>query len=217
MRRTAIHLDDVAERDHLAWAFWRAARGKRHRPEVRRFAADLDRRLDAMQAQILGGRMPVGRYHRFQIRDPKPRTIHAPAFPERVLHHALMARLEPAFERYLVANTFACRPGKGSLAAVLRAQHYGRRRRWYLKLDVRAYFASIDHDVLKALIRRQIKGGGVLALVDRIIDAYSVSPGRGLPIGALTSQRRISAGRRRASRVAGAAANSRRRPFRECK
>jgi len=44
------------------------------------------------------------------------------------------------------------------------------------------------HEVSKAQIRRRIKGTGVLELVDRIIDAYKVSPGRGLPIGALTSQ-----------------------------
>ena len=188
MRRTAIHLDDVAERDHLAWAFWRAARGKRHRPEVQRFAASLDRRLDRLRGEVLDGTVALGRYHRFQIRDPKPRVIHAPEFPERVLHHALMAHLEPVFERYLVDDTYACRAGKGSWACVLRAQEHCRRLPWYLKLDVRGYFASVDHGVLKALVRRRIKGAGVLALVDRIIDAYEAAPGRGLPIGALTSQ-----------------------------
>ncbi len=197
MRRPAIHLDAVADRAHLAWAFWRAALGKRHQPEVRRIADNLDPWLDLLRVQILDGTVPLGRYHRFEIRDPKPRTIHAPAFRERVLHHAPIARLDPLFERHLVDDTFACRPGKGSRAAVLRAQHHSRRWRWYLKLDVRAYFASIDQGVLKALIRRRIKGAGVLALVDRIVDAYQVAPGRaglrrgthvGLPIGALTSQ-----------------------------
>jgi RNA-directed DNA polymerase len=188
MRRTAIRLDDVAGRDQLGWAFWRAAQGKRHRPEVRRFAASLDQSIDRLRAQILDGSVELGRYHRFEIRDPKRRLIHAPAFPERVLHHALMSHLEPVFERYLVSDTFACRRGKGTLAAVLRAQQHCRRFAWYLKLDVRSYFASIDHDILKALIRRRIKGAGVLALVDRIVDAYEAAPGRGLPIGALTSQ-----------------------------
>ncbi len=188
MRRTAIYLDDVADRDHLAWAFWRSARGKRDRAEVRWFAEDLDGELDRLRGRILDGTVRLGRYHRFEIRDPKTRTIHAPAFRERVLHHALMARLEPVFERYLVDDTFACRPGKGNLAAVLRAQHHARRWRWYLKLDMRAYFASIDHQVLKDLMRRRVKGAGVLALIDRIIDAYHTVPGRGLPIGALTSQ-----------------------------
>ncbi len=101
MKRTAIHLDDVACRDHLAWAFWRAARGKRHRPEVQLFAARLDANLDLLQAEILTGTVEVGRFDRFEIFDPKRRTIHAPCFRERVLHHALMAFLEPVFDRYL--------------------------------------------------------------------------------------------------------------------
>jgi len=188
MRRTTIRLDDVADRDQLAWAFWRAARGKRHRPEVQLFGERLDEELARLQREILTGTVAVGRTHRFEIRDPKRREIHAPCFRERVLHHALMALVAPVFERYLVPDSFACRPGKGSLAAVQRAQGHTRRFAWYLKIDMRAYFASIDHEVLKGLIRRRIKGRGVLALCDRIIDAHSFRPGRGLPIGALTSQ-----------------------------
>lgn len=82
--------------------------------------------------------MTVGRTRRFEIRDPKRRVIHAPCFRERVLHHALMAHVAPVLERYLVPDTFACRPGKGSLAAVHRAQEHARRFPWVLKMDVRA-------------------------------------------------------------------------------
>jgi RNA-directed DNA polymerase len=188
MHRTTIRLDDVADRDQLVWAFWRAARGKRHRPEVQLFAQRLDEELDRLQREISTGTVAVGRTHRFEIRDPKRRTIHAPCFRERVLHHALMAQLAPVFERYLVPDSFACRPGKGSLAAIQRAQEHTRRYSWYLKMDMAAYFASIDHQVLKGLLRRRIKGRGVLALCDRIIDSHFSAPGRGLPIGALTSQ-----------------------------
>jgi len=102
MKRAAIHLDEVARRDHLAWAFWRAALGKRHRPEVQRFAARLDENLDLLRAEILAGTVEVGNFDRFEIYDPKRRTIHAPCFRERVLHHALMVHLDPVFDRYLV-------------------------------------------------------------------------------------------------------------------
>ncbi len=188
MKRVPIHLVDVACREQLAWAFWRAALGKRHRPEVQRFAARLDANLDRLAAEILAGTVEVGRFHCFEIRDPKRRIIHAPYFRERVLHHALMAQLEPVIDRYLVAATYACRLGKGNWAAVQRAQEQARRWPWFLKLDVRSYFASIDHAVLKRQIRRRIKGAGVLDLVDRIIDSHRAAPGKGLPIGALTSQ-----------------------------
>ncbi|MEM9291589.1 MAG: reverse transcriptase/maturase family protein [Acidobacteriota bacterium] len=192
MKRTTVHLEAVAHWDHLTWAFWRAARGKRHRREVQRYEQDLFQQLATLQADLLAERVPVGEFRRFEIHDPKRRTIHAPVFRERVLHHALMAHLEPAFERYLVDDTFACRLGKGSWRAVQRAQQHSQRFPWFLKMDVRAYFASIDHQVLKAAIRRRIRGAPVLRLVDRIIDSHGSIPGSargiGLPIGALTSQ-----------------------------
>ena len=78
--------------------------------------------------------------------------------------------------------------GKGSLAAVKRTQHHVRRYPWYAKLDVRSYFASIDHETLLRRLGRELKGKGVLDLIRRIIQSHHDSPGRGLPIGSLTSQ-----------------------------
>ncbi len=187
-RRSAVSLGEIASFENLAAAFWRAARGKRHRLEVRRFEAQLEHELAALAAEIVSLRVPVGRFHVFQVFDPKPRLIHAPAFRERVLHHAMMRPMEPVLDRSLVDDTFACRTGKGTLAAVERAQHHLRRFSWYAKLDVRRYFASVDHAVLRALLERRFKDPGLLALCARVIDAHHAAPGKGLPIGALTSQ-----------------------------
>lgn len=188
MRRTTIRLDDVAALPNLLWAFWRAARGRRHQQVVRAFGARLDENLDALRKEILGGEPRIGEFRRFQIHDPKLRVIHAPAFRERVLHHAVMRFVGPALDRSLVDDTFACRVGKGGLAAAQRAQQHGRRLEWAAKLDARSYFASIDHGVLKAQLRRRIRGRPVLDLLDRIVDSFCSAPGMGLPIGALTSQ-----------------------------
>ncbi len=188
MRRSRATLADVADLGNLARAFWLAARGKRQRPEVLAFTADLDRHLADLARTIIQDTVPVGDLRTVQIRDPKPRTIHAPCFRERVLHHALIAQIGPPLDRALVDDTYACRPGKGTLAAVLRAQRLLRRCPWYIKLDVRAYFASIDHAVLRAALRQKLRDPDLLALCDRIIAAHAAAPGRGLPIGALTSQ-----------------------------
>ncbi len=188
MRRTAIHLDRVADRGHLTWAFWRASLGKRRSRVVQAFTARLDDELNRLSDDIRSGTIQVGRFRRFVIHDPKQRTIHAPLFRERVLHHALMGYVEPAIERYLVEDCFACRPGKGALAAVARAQVHTSRSPWYLKMDVSSYFASIDHETLLALICRRIKGRGALDLIERIVRSHRGRLGSGLPIGALTSQ-----------------------------
>ena len=86
--------------------------------------------------------------HRFEIRDPKPRAIFAPCFRERVLHHALMDRIGPVLDRALINDSYACRAGKGTLAATARVHEHVRRFPWYAKMDVRAYFASIRHSIL---------------------------------------------------------------------
>ena len=188
MKRSGVDLATIADWHNLAAAFQRAAQGKGQRDEVRQFRADLNGELTRLRAALLDGSVEVGRMHCFPIRDPKPRIIHAPCFRERVLHHALMAHVGPVLDRALVDDTYACRVGKGALAAVQRAQHHLRRWPWYAQIDIRSYFASINHQCLLALLERCFKDRGLLALLARIIDAHHTAPGQGLPIGALTSQ-----------------------------
>jgi RNA-directed DNA polymerase len=183
-----ISLEDVADLENLAEATFRAARGKRHRAEVAAFLRRLDQNLETLHREILDGSIPLGRGRRFRIRDPKPRQIYAPCFRERVLHHALMRPISPVLDRALVDDSYACRIGKGSLAAVARAQQHTRRFPWYVKMDIRAYFASIDHAILERRLRTRLKGEDVLRLIQRIVDAHEDAPGKGLPIGSLTSQ-----------------------------
>ncbi len=188
-RRSPIGLADVANIDTLTTAFWQASRGKRLRADMQRFTADLDGELASLAEDILSGNAPDGRWTSFHVYDPKLRRILAPCFRDRVLHHALMLHMGPVLERSLVDDTFACRPGKGTLAAVLRAQHHVRRFPWFVKTDMRAYFASIDHAALRGVLHRRFKDPGLLALCDRILERAPIEPaGRGLPIGALTSQ-----------------------------
>jgi len=188
VQRSRVGLAAIADWHNLAAAFRRAARGKGQRDEVRQFRADLNGELARLRESLLDGSVEVGQMRSFHIRDPKPRTIHAPCFRERVLHHAVMAHVGPVLDRALVEDTYACRAGKGALAAVLRAQHHARRWPWYAQIDIRTYFARIDHEILLALLARRFKDRGLLALLARIVESHHAEPGRGLPIGALTSQ-----------------------------
>jgi hypothetical protein len=122
------------------------------------------------------------------IFDPKERIITAPCFGERILHHAIMNVCEPHFERWLIHDSYACRRGKGRVAALVRARRFARRFGWFLKLDVRRYFDTVPHDRLLDLLRRRFKDGRLLELFERIVRGFRGEAGRGLPIGALTSQ-----------------------------
>ena len=188
MRRTRIDLASIAAIPSLAEATARSARGKRERPAVRAFLADLERSLESLSQDILAGRAPRGEYRRFRIRDPKPRTIHAACFPDRVLHHAIMLHAGPVFERTMTDTSYACRPGKGALAAAHAARAAIQRFPWYVKVDVSGYFDHIDHRLLGGLLAHRFKGAAFLSLLGRIIAGYEAAPGRGLPIGSLTSQ-----------------------------
>jgi RNA-directed DNA polymerase len=188
MKRAGNLYDRIADPGNLRLAFIKSIRGKRGKAEAIAYAANLDANLRQLREHLLAERVDVGHYHFFTVHDPKERVICAASFPERVLHHAIMNVCEPVLERYAVHDSYACRTGKGMHAAVLRAQAFTRRYAWYLKLDIRQYFASIDHEIVMALIARRVKDNAVLRLIRTILGTYSVDPGRGLPIGNLLSQ-----------------------------
>lgn len=188
MKSSRARLEEIAEPENLREAFLLAARGKATREAVIRFRARLEPELSALREEILGGRPEVGRFSSFIIHEPKERRIHAPHFRERVLHHALLRSVEADFERWLIDDTYACRQGKGREAALRRAESFAGRHGWFLKLDIAKYFDSIPHGRLLAEIVRRFRDRRVAALWRRIVEAYATAPGRGLPIGALTSQ-----------------------------
>jgi hypothetical protein len=168
----------------------RASVGRRHIPVVAAFRFDQEHELLRLQRELRDRTYRPGPYTTFVIHDPKRRTINAPAFRDRVVHHAVCAAVEPVFERTAIFDSYACRRGKGSHAAVDRAQGFARRWPYFLKLDIRSFYDSVDQGVLETLVRRVIKDPGVLWLLDTIIDhgPPGAPEGKGLAIGNLTSQ-----------------------------
>ncbi len=188
MRKVGNLFEHVLERDNLRLGFAKALRGKRHRADARRFADNLDVNLKNMAGELRLGVFPLGRYSQFVIHDPKKRLITAPCFAERVLHHAIMNVCEPAFERWLIEDTFACRAGRGQSAALLRARQFAARFKFYMKFDIRKYFDSISHEILLSRLDRLFKDRRLLDLLGRIVHSFRGQVGHGLPIGSLTSQ-----------------------------
>ncbi len=190
MRRQTGLFERITRFDNLLLAARKAAQGKRDRVTVARFEFHLEQELLALQEELQGGSYRPGPFFTFEIYDPKRRHICAAPFRDRVVHHAVCNVLEPAFEKRLIFDTYACRPGKGTHAAIARVQRLARRYGYFLKCDIRKYFQSIGHAVLKSLLARMFKDPALLALLERIIDHAppDTEPGKGLPIGNLTSQ-----------------------------
>lgn len=188
MKRTGGLYPAIAEYDNLVAAYHAARSGKQDRPAVLAFTKDLDRQIELLRRELLAEDVRLRGYRFFTIHDPKPRRIAAPAFRDRVLPHAILQVIEPALEQVAIFDSYACRKGKGLYRAIDRTEQFCRRHSHYLQLDIRKYFDSIDHAVLRELLARRFKDRALLALLSRILDSYATAPGVGLPIGALTSQ-----------------------------
>jgi retron-type reverse transcriptase len=181
-------LASIADPDNLRLAFWKARKGKSYSTEVETYRKNVEANLFQLRSELLSGAIHVGQYRYFKIYDPKERQICASAFGEQVLHHALMNCCHDTFERWQIWDSYASRKDKGTYAAIEKAKSFTRRYTWFLKLDVRKFFESIAHDVLKHQLRSLFKDASVLGVFDLIIDSYEAHPKRGVPIGNLTSQ-----------------------------
>ncbi len=189
MKRVGRLTERIYDMDNLLLAFHKAARGKWQKREVMIYAANLEDNLHELSLQIRSGDVQVGDYTYFNVYDPKLRTICAASFPERVLHHAIMNVCHAVFERHFIYTTYATRPRKGVYAALDRACKAMKKYSYVGKFDVRHYFDSIDHTILKNKLSRLFKDKTLLEIFFRIIDSYErEQENKGLPIGNLTSQ-----------------------------
>ena len=170
MKRVGYLWDRLISFENLLRSAEAACKGKRFRPDVARFHFGLERELWRLQAELAAKSYQPGTYRAFVIREPKPRQISAAPYRDRVVHHALVNMLEPLYGRSFLPDSYACRKGKGTHAAVDRCQHFARRFRYVLKADVQKFFPSLDQETLKALVARKIKDRDVLWLAGLIID-----------------------------------------------
>lgn len=205
MKRYKNLFNQITTWDNLLFAFRKAAKGKRKKPAVAAFELKLESELLSLKAELEQKTYRPGNYRTFTIYDPKERMISAAPVRDRVVHHALCNIIEPIFESSFIDQSYANRKNKGLHKAILQYQEYARHYPYVIKCDIRKFFPSIDHQILKAEIRRKIGCPDTLWLIDLIIDNSNPQeehahyfPGddlfgpanrrRGLPIGNLTSQ-----------------------------
>jgi retron-type reverse transcriptase len=190
MKRIGRLFEQVCSFGALRAAALNAAKGKKSKPRIDGFIRNLENEIIALENELLNKAYRPRPYRTFKIHDPKERMICAADFRDRVVHHALCTALVPIFERLSIFDSYACRKDKGHHAAVRRAQYFMNRHPYYLKLDIHKFFDSVDHCILKSQLRRRIKDTDLLRLLDAFIDhpVPWTEPGKGIPIGNLTSQ-----------------------------
>jgi retron-type reverse transcriptase len=205
MKRVGNLYDDLCEWRNLWDAALKARKGKRFRPNVAAFEFCREQELLSLQSALRSESYRPGRYRSFWIHEPKHRLISAAPYRDRVVHHAICRLIEPVWEAVFITDSYACRVGKGSLAAMKRAHEFCRRFKYLLKCDIQRFFPSIDHQILLTQLERKLKDRRLLSLLEVILKhpfpgqtAGSRFPGDdlftplerscGLPIGNQTSQ-----------------------------
>jgi len=205
MKRVGGLWETLVSFENMHEAARRAALGKKKRPDVAAFLLNEETELVGLRRELHSGAYRPGVYREFMVRDFKSRLISAAPFRDRVVHHALTQILEPIFERRFSRDSFACRVGMGTHKALDRAKWGAAHFPYVLKCDVRKYFASIDHEILKGLLERVVKCRATLDLAALVIDGFHgpdeaaqyfegddlftpFERRRGLPLGNQTSQ-----------------------------
>ena len=188
MKRYSNLYDKIISLDNLRLADTKARRGKARQRGVKLFDRDREGNLQRLHEILKAEKFETSKYTVFTIHEPKERIIYRlPYFPDRIVHHAVMNILEPIWTRVFTYNTYSCIKERGIAACAAQVERiikdFEGRRLYCLKIDIRKYYPSIDNEVLKNIVRRKIKDGRLLRLIDNIIDSE-----RGLPIGNYLSQ-----------------------------
>ncbi len=172
-------------------------RGKKKREDVAIFQNRLMDNIFDIHTDLLNRTYAHAGYVAFKINDPKPRDIHKATVRDRLVHHLLYRELYEYFDSKFIYDSYSCRVGKGTHKAINRFRGFGRavskndtRTCWVLKCDIKKFFASIDHEILKSILRKYLEDEDLMRLLENIIESFCTDgkQGVGIPLGNLTSQ-----------------------------
>ncbi len=186
--------------DNLIGAWKEFVVGKRKRKDVEEFQSHLMENVISLHSDLTRKTYRHSVYEAFNISDPKPRNIHKARVRDRLLHHGIYRILYPYFDKKFIFDSYSCRLRKGTHKSICRFIEFAKsvsfsytKTCFVLKCDIKKFFASIDHNILKNILAKNISDNDILWLLGRVIDSFqnvveAGSPQRGLPLGNLTSQ-----------------------------
>lgn len=195
MPKTYNHLfEEIVSFPNLLAAYFEARRGKMNCVSIMKINKNYEDVIFTLQKELKEKTWEPGQYRDFLcVTEVKRRLINAPAFRDRIVHHAIAKVVRPLFERKYIFDSYATIKNKGTHKAVYRVQEFLKRaarhgeKVYVLQCDISKYYPSIDHDVLIEQIERTVRDKEVVKLWRKILDGFS-DTGKGLPIGSLTSQ-----------------------------
>lgn len=188
MKRKGGLYQQLCSRENIEAAFIAAAKGKARYSEVIAIKANPEKYINELQLMLMNKTFKTSKYEIFtKVSGSKVREIYKlPFFPDRIVHHCIIQVIQKLWMSVLIRDTFSTIPDRGIHDGVRRVKFAMKdveNTQYCLKCDVRKYYPSIDHGILKTIIRRKIKDVEFLNLLDQIIDSAP-----GIPIGNYVSQ-----------------------------
>ncbi len=175
-------------------------KGKGSKEDVMKFEWNLEDNIFKLHNELVSKKYKHSKYTSFHIHDPKRRHIHKASVRDRVLHHAIFRILNPIFEPSFIHTSFSCRVDKGTHKGIIalsqmlnKVSQNNTQKCFALKCDVKKFFDTVHHGILRNIISKRIKDNDTLWLLEGIIESYitkysNLFDRRGIPIGNLTSQ-----------------------------
>jgi RNA-directed DNA polymerase len=197
MKITDNLFESMTALNHLFLSWDQFRRGKRKRKDIQCFERNLEDNIFQIQHDLINLQYRHDPYSHFYVSDPKQRHISKASVKDRLVHQVVHNVLTDVFDKKFIFHSLSSRLGKGThigvdqLCKMIRkVSANGNRPCYALKMDVKCFFDSVDHKILKTLIRKNIQDSRVLQIVDVIIDSFEVNQGMavGIPLGNVTSQ-----------------------------
>lgn len=164
-----------------------ARKGKLWQYGVKLHDKNSNANIQSLHEMLKNKTYKTSEYVKFKIIEKKERTIYClPYFPDRIAHHAIMNIIKPIFVSTFTQDTYSCIEGRGIHAAdkaIKESLKDIENTKYCLKIDIKKFYPSIDHDILKSLLRKKFKDTCLLELLYEIIDSAP-----GVPIGNYLSQ-----------------------------
>lgn len=188
MKREGNLYKEFCSEENIRLAFMNARKGKRHYKEVKEIDNNFEYYMNDLKQILVEKRFKTSKYEVFQRKSGgKIREIYKlPYYPDRIVHHCIIQVVQDLWMNLLIRDTFSTIPGRGihdGVKRIKKALKDTRGTKYCLKLDIKKYYPSINHDILKNVIRRKIKDKNFLSLLNEIIDSAP-----GIPIGNYVSQ-----------------------------
>lgn len=160
------------------WKSWFLFRkGKKASRALDNYTSNLEHNLYQLYHDIKTDKYRHDQYRKVIVTDSKRRIISVANIRDRVVHRLLYEYLIEIYDRTFIYDAWSCRKNKGVISAIERTQEFFQRfsESYFWRADIKKFFDSVDHNILKRLLHYKISDAKALILLDEIINSYSTS------------------------------------------